>query len=75
MSGQHKATLSHFATVHEYKAYCKGHEEASKELAAARALLQEVLDGTQPFISALECECDFDGEKWAEKARSFLEGE
>jgi len=48
--------------------------EALRKLDAARALLQEVLDGTQPFISALECECDFDGEKWAEKARSFLEG-
>lgn len=48
--------------------------EALRKLDAARALLEEVLYGTQPFISALECECDFDGEKWAEKARSFLEG-
>jgi hypothetical protein len=42
MSGQHKATLSHFATVHEYKAYCKGYEESEKELAAARARIAEL---------------------------------
>jgi len=63
MSGQHKATLSHFATVHEYKAYCKGYEEASKELAAARALLKEVSTAT---IGELQSTIP--------RIRSFLEG-
>lgn len=46
---------------------------ARTELAAARALLREVLDGTEAFVSALECNDPFDGEAWAARARSYLD--
>ena len=36
-------------------------------------LLRELLDNSQPFYSAIECDHDFDGEKWAERARAAID--
>lgn len=43
------------------------------ELAAARALLKELLEDGQAFTSAIELHC-LDGAAWAERTRAFLKG-
>lgn len=43
------------------------------ELNAYRALLREVMEGTEAFSNALECNYDFNGIEWSEKARDYLD--
>ena len=38
-------------------------------------LLRELLDNSMAFYSAIECDHDFDGEKWAKRARAAIDDE
>ncbi len=49
-------------------------DNAVKELAAARALLQEVISNTIAHKSFLDADEGYDVDDWTDRVRSFLEG-
>ena len=68
--------IEHVGTTDSMEQACNALEQlpaALAQLAAARALLQELLDNSQAFPGALEM-LDLDGMEWAERALAFLKG-